>query len=450
MTRTIAPAADPDVWYADIPRSPRRPAILGLAVLLTGVGGFALWATLAPLHGAVVAAGTFVATGQNKIVQHLEGGVIRDIMVKEGDMVEVGTPLLRMDPTDATAQLRRLALRQDRLLAIRARLHAEIQHRPRVEFPPDLTERSLDPEVAVILEGQIKEFDARRATTSNEISILEQGIAAVREGMAGSEAQLGAARRQLEFVRQELESKQHLLRLGLTRRSEVLALERVRAGLEGQIGQFSSAISDAKERIAREQQKILHARSTLVQSATEQLRNTDGELDDVRERIRVAAAAHDRVVVPSPVRGIVVKLFFHTPGGVVPAGRDIVEILPVAEELVIEGRVRPQDIDGLHNGQEAMIRLTALNQRVTPMVPGRVVYISADALPEDRQSRTAPVQNTFVVRARLDAGEAEKLDNFRPLPGMPAELYIQTSERSLLTYLVKPFLDSFQRAFRER
>ncbi|MDJ1157717.1 HlyD family type I secretion periplasmic adaptor subunit [Chelatococcus sp. SYSU_G07232] len=436
-------------WYADVPRSTRVPVAIGLFALVFGLAGFGIWASLAPIDGAVVAPGTFVATGQNKIIQHLEGGIISEILVREGDVVEPGAPLVRLDPTDPQANLRRLSLRNDRLMAMQARLRSEIDGRTDVVFPAGLVGRAADGEVAAIIAGQRDEFVARRERALSEVAILEQGIAALREGIAGSQAQLRAVGLQLELVEQELAGKLELLKKGYVRKPDVLALERARAGLEGQIGQLTAAISDAKERIAREQQKITHVRSQLVQSATEQLRSTEAELDDVRERLRTAENVRGRVSINAPVKGIVVKMMVHTPGGVIAPGKDILELLPINDELIIEARVRPQDIDRLHQGQDALVRLTALNQRVTPMLPGRLVYVSADALPDDRAGRAAPT-SAYVARIALDKAEAAKLPGFRATPGMPAEIFIRTGERTFFSYLLKPLVDSFTRAFRER
>ncbi len=439
-----------DEWCEDVPTDTRKPIYYGMAVLIVGVLGFGVWASFAPIQGAVIAAGNFVATGQNKIIQHLEGGVIRDILAKEGDIVNEGQTLIRLDPTDPEATLSRLMLRRHRTLALRARLNAEITGDADVQFPTDLTEKNSNREIQAILDGQMKEFKARRDNLQFSVRTIEQGIASIREGIRGNETQVKAVQRQLSLINEELEGKRELYQKGYVRKSDYLALERAKAALEGQIGQLSGAVSDARERISREEQRILQTKSELIRSATEQLRNVEAEFDDVRERIRMAESANARIELKAPVRGIVVKLMYHTPGGVIGAGKDVLELLPLDDSLIIEARVRPQDIDNVHSGQDALVRLTALNQRITPMVPGRVVYVSADALPDERASRAGIATNTFVVRVVLDEAEAHKVPNFRSTPGMPAEIFVKTGEQTFLTYLIKPVLDSFNHAFRER
>lgn len=438
-----------DEWCAGVPRSARGALTLGAFVLAFGVVGFGVWASVAPIDGAVIAPGTFVATGQNKVLQHLEGGIISAILVREGDVVEAGQPLVRLDATEAQANLRRLELRADRLAAVQARLRSEIDDKPQMIVPTGLLTRPMDKDVAEIIAGQQTEFAARRERMASEVLILEQGIAALREGITGGREQLRAVHTQLDLVAQELHGKRELMQKGYVRKPDVLALERAQASLQGQIGQLTATISDARERIAREQQKIAHVRSQFVQAASEQLRNIESELDDVRERLRTAENVRGRVIIEAPVKGIVVKLMYHTPGGVIAPGRDILELLPLDDELIIEARIRPQDIDSLRQGQSALVRLTALNQRVTPMLPGQVIYVSADALPEDKAGRPAAA-SAYVARVQLDKAEAGRLPHFRATPGMPAEIFIKTGERTFFAYLLRPLMDSFTRSFRER
>jgi len=437
-------------WYDDVPRDIRKPIIIGMSILVFGLCGFFLWASLAPIQGAVVASGNFVATGENKVVQHLEGGVIREILVREGDIVEQGQVLVRLDPTDPQALLSRLKLREYRALALRARLNAEIAEKNETEFPSELTQMTDSQEVQAIIEGQRKEFNARHDNLTFTVGTIQQGIASIRESISGNETQAQAVQRQLKLIVEELEGKRDLYLKGYVRKPEYLALERAEAGLQGQLGQLTSAVSDAKERISREEQRILQTRTELIRGATEQLRGVEADLDDMRERIRVAENANSRIEIKAPVRGAIIKMFHHTPGGVIGAGKEVLELLPLDESLIIEARVRPQDIESVHRGQDALVRLTAMNQRVTPMVPGKITYVSADALPDEKATRQGLAANTFVVRVAIDEDQIRKVPNFRSTPGMPAEVYAKTNERTFLTYLLKPVFDSFERAFRER
>ncbi len=447
MRQIAQPGKD---WYDSVPRNIRAPILIGMFVLIFGVGGFFLWAAVAPIQGAVIAGGNFVATGQNKMIQHLEGGVIRELLVKEGDVVNKGQVLIRLDPTDPEAQLSRLKLREIRALALRARLNAEISGYTDTTFPPELLNGNGDRDVASIIEGQLKEFRARRDNLKFTLAAITDGISSIRESIIGNETQITAVKHQLTLIIEELEGKRDLYEKGYVRKSDYLALERAKAGLEGQIGQLKGAVSDARERISREEQRILQTKTELVRGATEQLRNVETELDDVRERIRVAENASSRVEIKAPMRGAVVKMHYNTPGGVIGAGKDVLELLPLDESLIIEARVRPQDIDSVHVQQAALVRLVALNQRVTPMVPGKVTYVSADAVPDERASRAGIATNTYVVRVAIDENELHKVSNFTSTPGMPVEIFAKTNERTFLSYLLKPVMDSFDRSFRER
>jgi HlyD family type I secretion membrane fusion protein len=436
-------------WYDTLPRSTRFPTIAGVVVMAGTVMGFGVWGNTAPIAGAVVASGVFVATGQNKIIQHLEGGVIRDIHVREGDVVEQGQLLVELDSTAPNTELRRLFLRRVRLTAIDARLQAEMREQPEITFPDELTD-SDSSEVKEILESQRLTFMARRNTMHSDIAGINEGINALNERIQGSKVQLDGVRRQIKFIEEEVETKEYLLKTGLVRKPELLILQRTQANLEGEVGRIMGDIGDAKERIARAHEQINGVKKTAIKTAVEQMHEVRGELVDVRERMLTAKGILDRIRITAPVRGVVVKLRYHTQGGVIEAGKSIMEILPLKDELIIEARVRPQDIDSVKHGQHATIRLTALNQRITPMVSGEVIYLSADTLADERKSQQMGPTDIYIVRVKLNNEEAATIPGFSPTPGMPAEVYIKTSERTFFQYIVRPIHDSMLRAFRER
>ncbi len=443
-----APVADV-TWYDSLPRSTRFPTIAGVVVMASMVMGFGVWGNTAPIAGAVVASGVFVATGQNKIIQHLEGGVIRDIHVREGDVVEQGQLLVELDSTAPNTELRRLFLRRTRLTAIDARLHAEMREQPEITFPEELA-GSDSSEVKEILESQRLTFTARRNNMNSDIAGINEGINALNERIQGSKVQLDGVRRQIKIIEEEVETKEYLLKTGLVRKPELLILQRTQANLEGEVGRIMGDIGDAKERIARALEQINGVKKTAIKTAVEQMHEVRGELVDVRERMLSAKGVLDRIRITAPVRGVVVKLRYHTQGGVIEAGKSIMEILPLKDELIIEARVRPQDIDSVKHGQHATVRLTAMNQRITPMISGDVIYLSADTLADERKSQQMGPTDIYIVRVKLNIEEAATIPGFSPTPGMPAEVYIKTSERTFFQYIVKPIHDSMLRAFRER
>lgn len=443
-----------DEWYRDVPRSARLPTLLGFSLLLVMGCGFGAWATLAPLASAVVAAGSFVATGQNKQVQHLEGGIIREMLVKEGDAVQSNQPLLRLDDTAVKAKLRRLVLRKYRLLATSARLEAEIHSAETFSVPAALAEEASDPVVMSVIRSQERELAAWQASLAAQEKVLKKEIAGLQESILGYQSQVVSNQARNALFDEEIKSKSSLLEQQLIRKSEVLALQRSQASLSGEFGELLGRIGDAKERIARAEQQIVQLRSAAIQKATEELRGTETELDDIQEQILAGRDVVDRTEVRAPVRGIVVKLNQHTPGGVIAPGGVILELLPINDELIIEGRINPTEISHVKEGQDALVRLSSLNQRLTPMIQGKVIYLSADIVPDQNARRGSEPDTTrhdsFIVRVQLDERDlAEKIENFSPTPGMPADIFIQTGQRTFFNYLMRPILDSFSRAFRE-
>ena len=443
-------------WYRGVPLSAKWPIFAGLAILVVWLGCFGVWAGVAPLNSAVVAPGTFVATGQNKLVQHFEGGIIREIAVKDGDAVEANQVLVRMDDTAADTKLRRLVIKKYRQLAMKARLEAEMSSSDTIETPAAFSETARDPEIKAIFERQRAELRARRASLATEESVLRKQIAGLEESIRGYQAQVQSTKDRIALFVEELKDKDSLLGQQLIRKSDVLALRRSEASLGGELGEYLGRIADSKERIAQANERIAQVHSTALRDAIKELRETEADLDDVEEQIRAAQDVVDRVDVRSPVRGIVVKRNFHTPGGVVSPGAVILELLPIGEERIIEAHVNPKDISHVSVGQQALVRLSALNQRITPMVGASVIYVSADALAEQVQvkTETRPDSDTrrefYVVRVRLDQDDIlRRMPEFIPTPGMPADVYIKTGERTFFEYIMKPVFDSFSRAFRE-
>lgn len=436
-------------WYADVPRSTRSATIGGAVIVAVTVMGFGVWGNTAPIAGAVIATGVFVTTGQNKTIQHLEGGVIREILVREGDVVVPGQTLVKLDDTSARAELRRHELKLYRLEMIESRLRAEVAGLDDFTGPPHLLDKRADADIAALFAAQRTAFRARQSNMASEIAAHQKSIDALEEKVAGSKVQLAGVEKQSQLLKEELEGKQALLQRGYIRKPEVLSLQRLAANLTGEAGRITGDIGDSRERIARSVEQIDGVRKNAQKIASDQLQEISADLNDVRERIHTVKGVLDRSSITAPVKGTVVKLRYHTSGGVIEAGKNIMEIVSLQDELIIEARVRPQDIDKIRHSQVATVRLTALNQRITPMVSGRVIYISADALPDEKQRAYPGVPDLYVVRARLDPGSLAGLHDFQPTPGMPADVYIQTAERTFFEYLMQPLKDSMARAFRE-
>lgn len=450
-------------WHASVPHSSRGANFAGGAIVTVFIGGFGVWATTAPIAGAVVASGTFVAKGDNKIVQSMEGGIISKILVQEGDVVEAGQPLIRFDETAARVELRRLVLRRTRMEAIEARLLEEAgdpSPRPiRIAYnEPNAATDLLAPkptpidyddvELRNVIATQRLTLAAHRQSQETDISNLERSITSLEDHIHGDEAQRLAAIREIVLYNEEIVAKQTLLSQGLVRRPELLALQRAKASIDGEVGRLDGDLADTRDRVARTHDQIAGIKATAVKTAVDQLVDIRGDLYDTRERIRSAEQAAKRVRVGAPVRGIVIKLTYHTPGGVVEPGKPIMELLPLDDELLIEARIRAQDIDSVKQDASTMIRLSALSARVTPMLKGHVVYLSADSLQDD--PRLDRSNGVYMARVAIDKDQLPLVKDFVAHPGMPAEVYIKTASRTFFSYLTRPVRDSMARAFRER
>jgi HlyD family type I secretion membrane fusion protein len=454
-------AAAPRLWYADVPRRSSLATALGMSIIVAALLSFGVWAATAPLAGAVVTSGAFVATGQNKIIQNFEGGIIKEILVKEGDTVEKGQDLVLLDETAVRAELQRFLLKELRLRLTEIRLQAEIDQAspPSNEssgksnnFETAMNKAATafydSPEADAIRANQRLILETHLRSLSSEVLGLEKTILSLQDHLQGIELQLKATNQQISLFQEEIDSKNYLFAHGMMKRSEMLALLRARTVLEGEVGRLKGDIGDTEEKIAKAQEQIMATRNSAVKTAVEQIQDVRAELYDTRERISTASDVVSRSHIKAPVRGAVVKLGYHTNGGVIESGKAIMEILPLNDELLIEARVRPQDIENVKKGAESMVRLSALSARVTPMIAGEVVYVSADALQEDaRADRSTQV---YLVHIRLNTAAVADLENFVPTPGMPAEVYIKTSERTFLNYLLRPIHDSMRRAFREK
>lgn len=438
---------DEDAWYANVPRSIARQATIGLLLMAVTFGGFGAWAFLAPLAAAVISQGSFVAIGQNKIVQHLEGGIIKEIMVDEGDQVTEGQLLLRLDETRALASERELILRLGRLEAIEARLLAQYDGKSVLTFPDHLVAEAKGTEIAQILAGQQTAFASATRTLANEIALLERNRSALAVRKSGYAAQLASHRQQVILLEDELQAREILGEKGLLRRSELTALKRTLVEAAGQIGRLEAEIGEIEELSQKYAMQIDQTTRQYQQAALDDLQPIQGELDAIREQLAAARNVRERTDVIAPVSGTVVRLHYHTAGGVIESGRAIAEILPSEQPLIVEVQVPRVDIDSVRKGQKATVRLTALNRRTTPILYGEVIYVSADSITDTFKGIP---QEVYIARISMPSSELRRVPNFAPTPGMPAEIMIQTAERTFAQYLVKPIKDSLSRAFREQ
>jgi len=445
MNRNAAVTTDPGfLWERGIGRGAGKTALAGYATIALFVAGFGYWAATAPLSGAVVSSGVVAAPGRNVIVQHLDGGVIKDILVREGDRVRAGQKLIVLDPTIAETQLHRLMKRTVTLTSSAMRLEAE---RDGAGAPvlPGATDFGFGIDgLEKLIDEQRKEFAARLARFRSEQDILRQRVAALRQTVTGLQSQKQAIRRQITVVEEELGRKKGLLDQGLAGRSDYTLLLRSEADLIGQAGMVEAQIASSTTQIMEAREQIARLATQRVEKAVSELTEVRASLADVGEQRRAAEAALKRTVIRAPVDGIVVSAVHNARDGVVKEGEKLMEILPTATAPVVDARVRPRDIDAVHVGQHARLRLSALNMRKTPQVDGTVTLVSADRL-MDETTR----EPYYSARLRIADELPKGVTAAQIYPGMPVDVFINTGERTFFDYLVRPLLDSFNRAFTE-
>ena len=443
--RPLSPGPyDAKSWARTVRSSLRGPVVFGAVVLVGFVGGFGGWAATAPLEGAAIAPGVIVASGQNNTIQHLEGGIIDRVLVREGERVAKGDPLIELQSTAAEASRDLLRKNLFALEARVARMQAERDGEEVLDFPAELTAAASMEDLDGDLEEQRREFRTRVLRLGNDRAILDQRIAALNEQIGGFEAQLSSTREQIAVLDDDIDRKGKLLKRGLTNRSEWNALRRNREELRGRIGQLTAQIGGARNSIAEAEEQKARLVTERAEQAVTQLNEARRQIADTRERLRAAEDVLERIVVRAPSAGVVVNIAKTTPGAVVQRGEDLMTILPTDSELIVEARLQPLDVDVVTVGQEASLRFSALNQRVTPEVPAKVTFKSSDAL-TDPQTR----ESYFTLRLAITDDLPPEIAPEQIFPGMPVETYVRTGDRTFAEYMVKPILDSFARAFRE-
>ncbi|WP_374448902.1 HlyD family type I secretion periplasmic adaptor subunit [Stella sp.] len=444
----VAPEEEENLYNLQaIRRSIRRWTMIGIFTIVMFFGGFVGWAAVAPLDSASVAPGSVGVFINRQSVQHLEGGIVRDLKARDGDIVKQGDVVVVLDDTQARANLQINRKRYIALQAAEARLLAERDMKDAISFPAELLDAATaDPETKEILQSQLNVFEARKASTKGQESILRQRIVQSKEQIGGFEAQQRARADQIRLINEEVATVQKLLETGNALKPRLLALQRARSELEGQRGDLVANIARVRQVIGEAELQILNINTELQRQVTQELRDTQSQLLDTAERIRVAEDVLRRTEVRAPVDGEIVNLKYFTVGAVVRPGDVIMEIVPTNDVRIIDVRVNPNDIDTVRVGATARVRLTAFNQRETPQIDGKVIQVSADSI-VDPQTGLATYRARIAVP--VEALRAADLDPSQLLPGMPAMAMIWTGQRTALEYFLQPFLTAMRTAFRE-
>lgn len=424
----------------------RGTILAGLVVVFGILGGFVAWAALTPIASAVIAHGTIVVESNRREVQHLDGGIVAAVHVREGDFVTAGQPLISLDPTRPRANLEVLQNQELTLLAVAARLRAEQLGRDAIEFPPALLAAArLDPRAREAIEAQQALFAARRDALTGQIDILGQRIAQLRAQLEGLRLQQAAAARQARLIEEEIAGLRSLERQGFAPRNRILAMERELARYRSDEAEHMGNAARTEQAIGETELQILQTRRQAVEEASRQLQDTLLQLRDVRERLAAARDLVERLEIVAPIDGRIVGLQVTAPGGVIAPGRTLLAVVPDDDELVIDVQIPTHQIESVVVGAEAVIHFTALPQRTLPMLTGTVIMVGADKLVDDRTGFPY-----YRARVRVDDASLAKLGDRRLLPGMPADVVIAGAERTVLSYLVDPLVTALMRTFRER
>jgi HlyD family type I secretion membrane fusion protein len=424
--------------------NPRPYILIGLAVVVSIFGGLGTWAAVAPLSGAVIAPGMVTVISNRKTVQHFEGGIVAELFVRDGDAVDRAEPLLRLDDTRARSGLGILDTHLDLLRALEQRLVAERDGREGIEFADALLHRSGDPNIAEIMAGQRQLFEARRVALRGEVDIFVRRAEQLREEIRGLQAQQRARERQMALIEEEFAGQRKLFDDGFASKNRIRELERELERLRGELGENLAGIARAENGIGETQLRIIQLEKDFREEVVSELHEVQGQIFDLEERRVAALDELTRLVVRAPQAGTVVNMRLHTVGGVLAPGDPILDIVPDDDELVVEARVRPDDIDKVSVGGTATVRLTAFDRRSTPRLEGTVIRVSADRM-TDRDSGIP----YYLVRTRIPESELALLGELRLVPGMPAETFVETGARTMLSYLLKPLGDGMARAFKE-
>ena len=423
----------------------RRPVLLGFCALLVLVLGFGLWATTTNISGAIVAQGQIEVERDRQIVQHPDGGVVEAIEVAEGQQINAGDLLLRLDGAALRSELTIVAGQLSELTARASRLAAERDEKAELAFPDELlTQAAGSADVAAQVEGQRRLFEARRDTLAEQRNQLGKRVDQIRSQADGIAAQRVALEKQLALIDKELASQQSLLDKGLAQAGAVLALQREQARLEGQIGELVAALAQTEGQVTEIQIQIAGLATRRREEATAELREIGPLMLELAERRRALVERIDRLDIRAPVSGVVLGLQVTTPRAVLRAADPVLYIIPQDRALVITARIAPIHIDEISVGQAAELVFSAFSSRETPHLAGQVTLVSADVL-SDPQTGAA----YFLAELELAPGEQARLGEQVLLPGMPVDVFLQTGRRTPLAYLVKPFTDYFSRAFRE-
>jgi HlyD family type I secretion membrane fusion protein len=423
----------------------RKVALAGWIIIGLFFGVFGAWALSAPLNGAVVANGVIKVETNRKSLQHLDGGIVKELRVKEGDRVNSGDTLIVLDDTQARAEFDVLTQQYLVLRLTEERLRTEYSRGAELALPHDLRARQDDPDVQNVWRSQIHQFQSRKAALEGQRKVIEEKVAQLEAQIVGAQAQVASYRMQYESTVKELEGIKPLLDKGLIARPRYLQLERSGAALQGQLADTTASVAKFRQAIAEQMQQKAQLENDQMSDIAKDLRDTQAKLLEVIPRRTNAQAVLGRIEIRAPYTGRVVALNVFSMAGVINRGDKILDIVPDEDSLIIEAQIAVEDISEVRPKMHADVHLTAYKQRITPVVPGEVIQVSADRLTDNRTGNPY-----YIALIRVDEKEVAAIPNAKLYPGMPATVMIPTIERTAFDYVVGPLIMSFNKSFRQR
>jgi HlyD family type I secretion membrane fusion protein len=426
----------------------RSPIIFGAWVIFLMFGICGVWSAVAPLDSAVSARGKIVVGSNKKTIQHYEGGIIEQILVKDGDIVKKDQPLLILSSAATKSNSDALKSHYMTLQAQEARLHAEQDGADEVKFPQILLDNKGDSEISKIMNAQLQLFNTRKQATNGKISVLSKEIDQYKKQIDSLIAQSAASKEQLSLINEQIKAVTPLVESKEYSKPRLLELQGRAASLNGSIGEISGKMAQVRQLIAAKELEILNIKNMMLNDVAKEIKEVELHLSEIGPKFTSATDVLNRLVITAPQDGIIYDIKFHTIGGVIKQGEPILDIVPQDDQLIVEAQVNQQDIASIHKGSAARVRLSAFKARNTPPVVGTVMYVSPDLV----QDRFRP-EAYYVVRIEIEKTQFTRDPRLKKIelwPGMPAEVMIITGTRTFLRYLFDPFIDSVRNAFREK
>lgn len=448
MSQTFTPTATP-AWITEAERdvkqgSLRRVALMSLATIVLGLGGVVTWAAMAHIDRAVPASGFVIASGKRKTISLLEGGILRELLVREGDHVAAGQVLLRLDDVQVQAARTQASTQYWSAVAKASRLAAEALDQRDFSFPDDLRQAAAkDPAIAAAVAAETHQFEVRWSAVDASVRVQDRKVAQTQAQIGAINAQIGAAGTRLSLIREELRNVDYLLARGLETKPHQLDLMRTEADLRGQIGQFGNQLTQAQQLIAQTEFETINTAQARRADISRERADTQAVQADAEQRLRAANDQLAKREITAPEPGIINDIRYFTVGSSVVAGQPVMDLVPESSHLLIEGNVAPNDVEHLAIGQRVNIRLSAYKAHRVPVIGGRLVYVGAD------RQMDANNQPIFLMRAEVDPDALKSLPGVTLQPGMPADLLVLNGRRSVLSFLTSPITDSLFHAMNE-